>query len=48
MKIENLIKFAEEDNIKLESREKIVNEARDLIRKRYKYSLEKIKDNFDA
>lgn len=47
MKIENLIKFAKEKNIKLENQEKIINEARDLIRKKYKYSLEKVKDNFD-
>jgi len=48
MKIENLIEFAEERNIKLEIQEKIVNEARDLIKGKYNYSLDKIKENFDA
>lgn len=48
MKIENLIEFAEEKNIKLENQEKIVTEARDLIKEKYKYSLDEIKDNFDA
>ncbi|PJA86577.1 MAG: hypothetical protein CO141_04055 [Candidatus Moranbacteria bacterium CG_4_9_14_3_um_filter_42_9] len=48
MKIENLVEFAEEKGIKLENQEKIVNEARDLIKSRYKYPLEKIKNNFDA
>src|SRR3989339_944009 len=48
MKIKDLIKFTAEKGIKLESQEKIVNEARDLIRNKYKYPLKKIKNNFDA
>jgi hypothetical protein len=48
MEIEDLIKFAEEKGIKLENQEKIINEAKNLVKSRYKYSLEKIKANFDA
>lgn len=48
MKIEDLVKFAEEKGIKLEKQEEIVNDARDLIKRRYNFSLEKIKNNFDA
>lgn len=48
MKIENLVKFAKERNIKLENQEKIITEARDFIKAKYKYPLERIKDNFDA
>lgn len=48
MKIENLVEFAEDNNIKLENQEKIITEARDFIKKKYNYSVEKIKLNFDA
>jgi len=48
MKINNLVEFAKERNIKLEGQERIVNEARDNIKDRYKSSTDKIKSNFDA
>lgn len=47
MKIKDLIKFAGEKDIKLEGQEQIITEARDYIKTKYKYPLEKIKDNFD-
>lgn len=48
MKIEDLIKFAEENGIKLEGQGKIIDESRDFIKSKYKYPLGKIKNNFDA
>ncbi|MCX6767015.1 MAG: type II restriction endonuclease [Candidatus Moranbacteria bacterium] len=48
MKIDNLIEFAKEKNIKLENQENIVNEARDNVKNKYKYSTDRIKNNFDT
>jgi len=48
MRIENLVDFAAEKGVKIKSQEEIVNEARNLIKRKYKYSIEKVKENFDA
>jgi len=48
MKIRNLVEFAKEKDIRLEPQEKIIAEARDHIKKKYKHSIDKIKSNFDA
>lgn len=48
MKIDNLVEFAKERDIKLENQENIVNEARDNVKNKYKYSTDEIKSSFDT